>query len=94
MNRDDAMRALEDTDWTGATVETEGRPVSFVYSVRIPADMSTTLEAEAERRGLTPSALIRELVGAGLGAVADDTVVTLRVADLRRAIDSVVSHAA
>jgi predicted DNA-binding protein len=94
MNRDDAMRALDSTDWTGATVETEPRPVSFVYSVRIPAEMSTAIDAEADRRGITPSALIRELVGAGLGAVTDDTVVTLRVSDLRRAIDSVVSHAA
>ena len=65
MNRNDAMRALDITDWTGSTVETEPRPLSFVYSVRIPADMSTTFESEAKRRGLPPSALIRELVGAG-----------------------------
>lgn len=94
MSRDDAMRALDSTDWTGAAVEAEPRAVSFVYSVRIPADLSGHLDAEAERRGLTPSGLIREMVTAGLGAVADDTVVTLRVADLHRAIDSVIRHAA
>jgi predicted DNA-binding protein len=94
MNRDDAIRALDSTDWTGATVETEPRTASFVYSVRIPADLSEDLETEATRRGLTPSGLIRELVTAGLGAVDDNATVTLRVADLRRAIDTVVMRAA
>ena len=51
MSRDDAMRALDSTDWTGAAVEAEPRAVSFVYSVRIPADLSGHLDAEAERRG-------------------------------------------
>jgi predicted DNA-binding protein len=94
MSREDAMRALESTDWSGATVERETRPVSVVHSVRLPADLSDRLETEAVRRGVTPGALIRELVDAGLNVVTADTVVTVRVADLHRAIDTIVQHAA
>jgi hypothetical protein len=43
---------------------------------------------------MTPSALIRELVQTGLVAIDEDATVTVRVADLRRAIDSVVHRAA
>ncbi|MBW4703009.1 MULTISPECIES: hypothetical protein [unclassified Micromonospora] len=56
--------------------------------------MSTRLEAEAHRRGITPSALICELVDAGLTPATDDTTVTVRAADLRRAIDHVIHDAA
>jgi hypothetical protein len=94
MNRDDAMRALDSTDWSGAAVPAEPRTVSFVYSVRLAAEVSDDLHAEADRRGLTPGGLIREFVTAGLRAASDDATVTLRVADLRRAIDTVVSLAA
>jgi hypothetical protein len=94
MNRDEATNAINETDWTGSMVETETRATSFVYSVRFPATLSTDIEAEANRRGLTPSSLIREYVTTGLASIADDTTVTLRVADLRRAIDTVVMRAA
>ena len=52
------------------------------------------LEAEAQRRGLTPSALVRELVEAGLAPIADDATVTVRVADLHHAIDIALRRAA
>ena len=92
--REEAMRALADTDWSGATVERERRPVSVIHSVRFPTDVSQRLEAEAERRGLTPSALVRELVEAGLSGADDDTTVTVRIADLHRAIDRALHRAA
>ena len=95
MSREDALKALGDTDWSAAEVDQRRRPVSVVHSVRLPATLSERLEAEATRRGILPSNLIRELVEAGLApAVSDDTTVTVRVADLRRAIDTVVQHAA
>jgi predicted DNA-binding protein len=92
--RDEAMQALADTDWTETAVERERRPVSVIHSVRFPAEVSERLEAEAERRGLTPSALVRELVEAGLSDINDDTTVTVRVADLHRAIDRALHRAA
>jgi predicted DNA-binding protein len=92
--RDEAMQVLAETDWSGATVERERRPVSVIHSVRFPAEVSDRLEAEAERRGLTPSALVRELVEAGLSDVDDNTTVTVRVADLHRAIDRALHRAA
>jgi predicted DNA-binding protein len=94
MNRDEAMQALENTDWSGATVERERRPVSVIHSVRFPTELSERLEAEATRRGLTPSALIRDLVDAALTGTPDEATVTVRVADLHRAIDSALRRAA
>lgn len=67
-------------------------PAKVAHSTRIPAEASATLEAEAARRGMTPSALICELVMDGLAAKRD--TVTVRVADLHRAIDAAVRHAA
>lgn len=90
MSREDAMKALAETDWSGATVDRDPRPVSVVHSARMPAELSERLEAEAQRRGLTPGALIRDLVTAGLSAANDDVTVTVRVADLHRVIDSLV----
>jgi predicted DNA-binding protein len=92
--RDEAIQALNETDWTSATVEHERRPVSVIHSVRFPSDVSDRLEAEARRRGLTPSALVRELVDAGLSDLDEDTTVTVRVADLHRAIDRALHRAA
>jgi hypothetical protein len=54
------------------------------------------LFAEADRRGITPSELIREYVRVGLDAVAgvQDATVTISLADLHRAIDTAVRRAA
>ncbi|TQS39731.1 CopG family transcriptional regulator [Cryptosporangium phraense] len=85
---------LASTDWSGAVVET--RPASIVHSTRLPAPLSERLEAEAARRGITPSALIREYVEAALAgpAVTGDATVTLRLADLHRAIDQLARDVA
>jgi predicted DNA-binding protein len=93
-NRDDITRALADTDWTGAQVDHTPRRVSVVHSVRFPADLSDRIAAEADRRGTTPSTLIRDLVETGLTPLADDTTITVRIADLHRAIDTVIKDAA
>lgn len=94
MNRDDTVRAVDGNSWKGTTEGAESRAVSFVYSVRMPSELSVALAAEAQRRGLKPSAMIRELVSEGLSAARDDATVTLRVADLHRAIDTAIRSAA
>lgn len=94
MSRDEALRALKDTDWTSADVDRAPRPVSVVHSVRLPAELSQRVEAEAQRRGTTPSAVIRQLIEAGLNAAAGDTTITVRVSDLHRAIDTIIQRAA
>lgn len=90
---DEATAALDGRDWSGATVE--DRPTTgttVVQSVRMPRELVERVFAESQRRGTTPSEVIRDLVTAGLGAVEGDTTVTVRVADLHRAIDTIVSQ--
>jgi hypothetical protein len=96
MSRDDAMKALASTDWSGATVESPARPPTVVHSARLPVDLSEQLEAEAARRGVKPSALIREYVEAGLTQLSatGDATVTVRLADLHRAIDQIARNVA
>jgi hypothetical protein len=94
MNRDEAERSLASTDWSGSTVEREPRQVSIVHSVRFPAELSKKLEAEADRQGVTPSVLIRDLVTAALLAAEQDETVTVRIGDLHRAIDLALHRAA
>ncbi len=89
-----AMAALTNQDWSAAEVDTEPRRVSIVHSARIPAELSEQLETEAVRRGITPSKLIAELVAEGLAAREASGTVTVRVADLHRAIDQVIRSAA
>ena len=92
--RKQAEEALTSTDWSNATVDREPRQVSIVHSARFLAEMSKRLEAEADRQGVTPSVLIRDLVAAALAAAEQDETVTVRVADLHRAIDVVLHRAA
>ena len=87
---DDAAAALDNRDWSDATVDDKQRSVSVVQSVRMPRDLVEKLYTEAERRGVTPSQLIRDLVEAGLSTPAEDTTVTVCAADLHRAIDHVL----
>jgi hypothetical protein len=94
MSRKKAADALASTDWSGATVDRQSRSVSVVHSVRFPADLSRKLEAEADRQGVTPSVLIRDLVSAALVAGEKDETVTVRIADLHRAIDLALHRAA
>lgn len=81
-----------DRDWSDALVETDPPEPKVVHSARIPARLSKVLEAEAERRKMTPSALIAAFVEEGLAPQAE--VVTVRLADLHRAIDAAARHAA
>jgi hypothetical protein len=94
MNREDAERALANPNWTQATVEREPRPPSAVHSVRLPAELFKKLEGETSRQGVTPCVLIRDLVAAALLAPEPDETVTVRVADLHRAIDLALHRAA
>lgn len=90
---DEATAALDSRDWAGAQVEDRrATGTTIVQSVRMPRELVERVFAEAQRRGTTPSEVIRDLVVAGLDAVEGDTTVTVRVADLHRAIDTIVSQ--
>jgi predicted DNA-binding protein len=93
MNKyDESVAALEDRDWSDAQVETRATEPQIVQSVRMPRELTERLYAEAARRGTTPSQVIRDLVEAGLAEINEST--TVRLADVRRAIDSLAAHAA
>ena len=89
---DEATAALDDGDWSAAQVDDQPRKVTVVQSVRMSRELTERLVAEAQRRGVTPSEVIRDLVEAGLNAV--DEWVTVRLADVRRVIDALASEAA
>jgi predicted DNA-binding protein len=93
---DEANAALEDRDWSAGEVGDRPRAASVVHSTRMSRELTERLFAEAERRGITPSELIREYVEAGLDAAADagQATVTIRVADLHRALDTAIHRAA
>jgi hypothetical protein len=64
-------RALAGTlDWSGATFEhgpRQGtRQGTIAYSVPLSGELASRLEAEAERRGVTASVLIHDLVAAAI----------------------------
>jgi hypothetical protein len=89
---DEATAALDDRDWTGAQVDDRPRSVSIVQSVRFSRDLTERPLAEAARRGVTPSEVIRDLVEAGLSKV--DESATVRLADVHRLLDTLARHAA
>jgi predicted DNA-binding protein len=89
---DDSVAALENRDWSGAQAETRTTEPQIVQSVRMPRDLTERLFAEATRRGTTPSQVIRDLVEAGLSEVNESA--TVRLADVRRAIESLAARAA
>jgi predicted DNA-binding protein len=60
--------------------------------VRFPRELTERLLAEAGRRGVTPSEVIRDLVEAGLSSADEST--TVRLADVRRVIDALAQRAA
>jgi hypothetical protein len=69
-------RALAGTlDWSGATFEHGPSQGTIAYSVPLSGELTSRLEAEAERRGVTASVLIHPLVAAAiLGPQSDATV--------------------
>lgn len=89
---DEAGAALEDRDWSSAQVDDRPRTASVVQSVRFSRDLTERLLTEAERRGATPSEVIRDLVEAGLTAVEQSA--TVRLADVQRVINALAQHAA
>ncbi|HZN19376.1 MAG TPA: hypothetical protein VFB84_14545 [Micromonosporaceae bacterium] len=95
VSREDAVRALEERDWvTGAEVEREPRPAMIVVSVRLPGELAVWVGDEAERRGVYPSAVIRDLVEQARREASVDETITMRRSDLHRAIDEAVRPAA
>jgi predicted DNA-binding protein len=89
---DEANAELESRDWSGAQIVEKPRAVSVVQSVRMPRELNERLLAEAQRRGVTPSEVIRDLVEAGLTAA--DQSATVRLADVRRVIDALAHQVA
>jgi hypothetical protein len=93
MNRDDAARAgTEEIDWSAGEVEATPRKATMVYSTRLPDDLSQWLEAEATRRNINPSAMLRELVAEANRASSEDKTVTVRLSELHRAIEQVAGR--
>ncbi len=89
---DDATEALTDRDWSSAEVVESPRTPTVVQSVRMSRELTERLFVEAQRRGVTPSEVIRDLVEAGLSQV--DESATVRLADVRRVIESLANRAA
>ena len=89
---DHATAALNDRDWSSAEVIESPRPPTVVQSVRMSRELTERLFVEAQRRGVTPSEVIRDLVEAGLSQV--DESATVRLADVRRVIESLANRAA
>jgi predicted DNA-binding protein len=89
---DDANAALQSRDWSNAQVDDKPRTASVVQSVRMPRELNERLLAEAHRRGVTPSEVIRDLVDAGLTASEESP--TVRLSDVRRAIEALAHQVA
>lgn len=89
---EESAEALESRDWSDAQVEDRPRNVTVVQSVRFSRELTERLMAEAARRGVTPSDVIRDFVEAGLTKVDESATVSL--ADVRRAIDALAQRAA
>ncbi|MCW6003787.1 hypothetical protein K1W54_04220 [Micromonospora sp. CPCC 205371] len=91
-NVDDAMKALESRDWSNAEVVTDHRPVSTVYSVRLPQAQAKLFEDIATRRGVTPTGLLKELaeelIARGNG---DDPEVTVKASELHGWVNQFVA---
>jgi predicted transcriptional regulator len=87
--REEAMRALESRDWSGAEVD-EGRKASTVYSVRVDRELAEWIAAEADRRSVSPSLVIRDALLEAKTAAANDQTVTLKLSDLHRAVNRLV----
>jgi predicted DNA-binding protein len=88
-----AMLAAPITDEALADAEVDRAPrkSSTLLSVRMATSLAERLFAEADRRGMPPSTLARELIEASLDDTERAPVVNL--ADVHRAIDSVAKSA-
>lgn len=88
--REEAMRALESRDWTGAEIDDGKRSVSIVYSVRVDQELAEWIASEADRRSVSPSLVIRDALVEAKTAEASDETVTLKLSDLHRAVNRLV----
>jgi hypothetical protein len=84
---DDALLRLEERDWSGGQADTEPGAASIVFSVRLKGELADWVAAEADRRGVNPSVVIRDAVATGRAAAAADETITLTRGDLHRLID-------
>lgn len=95
--RDELRKAMAEQDFSEGEVVAGERRVSVVFSFRAPAEWSDEILGEMRRRRLdNPSQLMKVLLREGLDRAAGSHagVVTVRVDDLHRAIDSVVARPA
>ncbi|MFC6022960.1 hypothetical protein ACFP2T_43270 [Plantactinospora solaniradicis] len=92
-SREDALRSLEDRDWSGAEVEHTPRSAMIVHSIRLPEDASRWVEAEAVRQGTNPSVVIRGLVERAARPQPSGETVVVRVDELRRNVLQAVEQA-
>jgi len=89
---DEAAASLDEKiDFTDAYVDDRQRTTMIAHSVRLPRDLTERLFAEAARRGVTPSEVIRDLIEAGLSAAEESA--TVRLADVRRMLDALARRA-
>lgn len=65
--QEEAARLLHDRDWSKAQ-RAQPRPTSHIMSTRLDGETAVALTEEAHRRGISPSALIREYVKQGLAS--------------------------
>jgi hypothetical protein len=85
---EDAVRALDDRDWaTGGSVEAVKNSASVVFSARLRGELADWVAAEADRRGVNPSEIIRDAVAVARAAAAANEPITVTRADLHRLID-------
>ncbi len=89
-SREEALRALESRDFTGAYIDDTKRSISVVYSVRVDQELSEWIAAEADRRSVSPSLVIRDALVEAKTAEASDQTVTLKLSDLHRAVNRLV----
>jgi hypothetical protein len=86
-NADEALRALQERDWSGGEVGTGPGAASIVFSARLRGELADWVAAEADRRGVNPSVVIRDAVAAARAAAAADETITVTRSDLHRLID-------
>ena len=58
VKREEAMRALESRDWTGAEID-EGKKVSIVYSVRVDSELAEWIADRATAGRTVPKGFPR-----------------------------------
>jgi len=86
--RAEALGALDSRDWSGATVEEQPPPAKIVLAGRFRPDQAQVIMAEAERRGVKVSEVLRDLVDEAFAArdAAGEQPMTVRPADVLRAL--------